>query len=95
MPEEERTNKPAKAAKAEVDKKPIVVDYEGNTYTVARDAQGSIEFLEALEDNKGFAMVRALLGRQQWAQFKLRHKSLEEFNAFADEYGKVSGQGNS
>lgn len=96
MPEEvERTTDAAKAARAEAIGAPVKVTYGGNTYEIDDENTSSIEFYEALEDRKSVSVVRALLGREQWHQFKTRHSSITEAGDFLTEYGKVTGSGNS
>lgn len=95
--EDERTTTAAKAAKAEADEKPILVEYDGVTYEVDRDSTRSIEFNEAAEDNRGLGMSRTLLGRRQWAEFKQKYPGdggLDAVTGFLDAFGKAVGSGN-
>lgn len=93
----ERTTDAAKAAKAEVDSKPIVVEYDGVKYEIERNATRSIEFFEAAEDNRGLGMTRAVLGRKQWVDFKNKYPGdggLDAVTGFLDAFGKAIGSGN-
>lgn len=48
----------------------IAVEWNGRTWTVpADDGDWDFQALEALEDGKGIAFLRAVLGRRQFAQF--------------------------
>lgn len=91
----ERTTDAAKAAKAEVDKKPITIEYEDVTYELKKR---SAAFYEAGSDNNGIGMLRALLGPLQWTQFMAKYADGDDFlTALAgllDAFGKAIGSGN-
>ena len=83
------------AAMAEANAEDYTIDYAGNTYTVAFDTLTSIDYLEAAQDGHDTGMVRALLGRVQWTQFKARHSQRSEMQEFMGELAKAVGVPNS
>lgn len=91
-----RTTKmsPAKAAAAEAAAETITIRYNGDDYTVARDALDSIGFLEAAQDGKDVVMIRELLGPVQWVQFRAKNKSRTDTLGFAEAFGEAVGTGN-
>jgi len=50
----------------------VTVDYEGQTYTYDLD-KVTISALEDYDDGKYIRAVRAILGPDQWAEYKSRH----------------------
>lgn len=83
------------AAIAEAKGEEYAVVYAGNTYTVPFEALTSIEYLEAAQDGHDTGMVRGLLGRVQWTQFKARHTQRAEMQEFMGELAKAVGVPNS
>lgn len=83
------------AAMSEAQAADYTVEFGGNTYTIAFDTLTSIDYLEAAQDGHDTGMVRALLGRVQWAQFKTRHTQRPEMQEFMSELAKAVGVPNS
>lgn len=52
----------------------ITFEYDGNEYTVAAAAGDDVELLELLEDDKTVTVVRQVLGKEQWDQWKDRYR---------------------
>jgi hypothetical protein len=57
-------------AKAEAEHRPIVIDYEGNRYTIDPDNANNLELLEFAEDGSYISAIRGYLGVDQWAKWK-------------------------
>ena len=89
--------------KAVVDEEPdpgpssriVTIDYEGETYTFDADAV-TIDTLEDFENQKYIAAIRAILGPDQWADYKARHPKAAELDRFmAALLGAAGSVGNS
>jgi hypothetical protein len=50
----------------------VTVDYDGHTYTYDLD-KVTLDALEDYDDGKYIRAVRAILGPEQWAEYKSRH----------------------
>lgn len=72
----------------------LVVQYDGQTYTIPRANLSSIAFHEAVQDGKDVVMIRELLGPVQWTLFKDKHTARTDIMAFAESFGAVAGTGN-
>jgi hypothetical protein len=71
-PDEESATTPARI---------VTVDYEGHTYTYDLD-EIEIDTLEDWDDGKKIRAVRAILGAEQWATYKTRHRRAVEIDRF-------------
>lgn len=71
-------------AKAEAKDEPIVVEFDGETYTIDRENADNLELYEFLEDEKYMTATRGFLGLDQWAKYKDAHR---------DEKGRVTSEG--
>lgn len=58
---------------AEAKGKPVTFTYEGESYTVAPQAEWPLDVAELIEDQKFFGAARAILGNEQWGKFKAAH----------------------
>lgn len=84
------------AAKAEATKKPHPFTFDGESYTVPNTTNWDLSVIEALEDEKIIAAVRAIVGLEQWAKFKKKTRKVEDLNAFFEKISEAAGiQGNS
>src|SRR5690242_16419064 len=59
------------------------VTLDGHEYQIDPAVFDDLEFLELVEDEKWVSVLRLMLGKTQWAQFKENH---------ADENGRVTGE---
>lgn len=59
----------------------VSVDYEGHTYTYDLD-EIEIDTLEDWDDGRKIRAVRAILGAEQWAAYKSRHRRAVEIDRF-------------
>lgn len=84
------------AAKAEALKKAHHFTFDGEKYSVAPTVDWDVEVLEAVEDEKIVAVVRAILGEKQWTQFKAKKRKVEDLTRLFEAISKAAGlQGNS
>lgn len=83
-------------AKAEATKKTVSFTYEGEKYTIPTTKEWDLDVIEAVEDEKIIAVVRGILGADQWATFKSKPRKVEDLNTFFNAISKAAGlQGNS
>lgn len=83
-------------AKTEATKKTVSFTYEGEKYTIPTTKEWDLEVIEAIEDEKIIAVVRGILGADQWATFKSKSRKVDDLNAFFNAISKAAGlQGNS
>lgn len=91
----------SRARKNEAAPQPVVVEYDGVTYTIHPDAANDLELLEDLEDENYLRAIRGYLGVDQWGQFKDSHRNasgrvpVEAMEPFLSALLKEMGQGNS
>lgn len=57
-------------AKAEATDADVTFDYDGTTYTIPATKDWDLDVLEAYEDGKIAATVKAVLGAKQYATFR-------------------------
>lgn len=62
-------------------KRIVTVDFEGHTYTYDLDAI-EIDALEDWDDGKKIRAVRSILGSEQWATYKSRHRKAVDLDRF-------------
>ena len=73
----------------------VSVDYEGHTYTFDAD-EITIDTLEDFENQKYIRAIRAILGAEQWADYKTRHPKATDLNRFMSALlGAAGSLGNS
>lgn len=80
------------AQKAEALGTTVTVEYAGEQYTVDPNAL-TLDTIEADEDGRYLAVVRALLGPEQYAAYKAKHPLANELVAFRA--ALVAAMGNS
>lgn len=89
-------SKPLTAAKAEAKSVMHPFTFDGEDYEVAPTSEWDIEAVEAFEDEKIIAAVRALLGLEQWKKFKQKKRSVADLTALFETISAAVGiQGNS
>jgi hypothetical protein len=80
---------PRPAIKAVADEEPepagriVTADYDGHTYTFDADTV-TIDALEDFENQRYIRALRAILGAEQWAEYKARHPKAVDLNRFVD-----------
>jgi len=92
---------PRPAIKAVEDSEPepvgriVGVDYEGHTYTFDAD-EVTLDALEDFENQKYLRAIRAIIGAEQWAEYKSRHPKAVELDRFISALlGAAGALGNS
>lgn len=94
---------PRPAIKAVADDEPgpepagriVTVDHAGHTYTFDAD-EITLDTLEDFENQKYIRAIRAVLGAEQWAQYKSRHPKAVDLDGFmAVLLGAAGALGNS
>lgn len=84
-----------KALKAEAQNTHTDVEFDGQTYSVPPTMEWDLDVLEALEDGQIVKAVRALLGEEQYGQFKTKKRTVADLNALFEAIGAAAGfQGN-
>lgn len=82
--------------KAEAKNTKPTFTFDGVKYTVDNTMDWDLEVLEAVEDDKIVTIVRALMGPDQWAQFKSKPRKVTDLNALFEAIAKAVGlKGNS
>jgi hypothetical protein len=69
-PREPQDHKAKAAAKAEAEGTPIEVDFDGEHYTIDRQAADNVELIEFIEDEQYVKAVRGYVGREQYGRWK-------------------------
>lgn len=83
-------------AKTEATKKTVSFTYEGEKYTIPTTKEWGLDILEAVEDEKIVAVVRGILGADQWATFKSKTRTVDDLTSLFTAISKAAGlQGNS
>lgn len=77
--------KKALVAEATESVEDVVFEFDGETYTVPRNAIDDVEVIEAYEDQHVTIAARALLGPAQWAAFKSKKRKMAELYALLKE----------
>ena len=73
----------------------VTLDYEGHTYRFDAD-EISLDALEDFENQKYLRAIRAILGPEQWVEYKTRHPRAVDLNRFMDALlGAAGALGNS
>lgn len=85
---------PAKAQKAEALGQSVAVEFGGDTYIVPPSSEWDIDVLEAVDDQRFTVALRALLGPEQWATFRAKHKKVSQLSDFFEAVGQAVGTGN-
>ncbi|GAA2916963.1 hypothetical protein GCM10020221_11260 [Streptomyces thioluteus] len=91
----DQTAKPSTAAKkAEAIDEPVSFDYKDHTYTIPTGKQIPMDFLEAVEDDRGeIQIIRTLVGIEQWKAFKATDPTVGDFETFAGLVSTAAGFG--
>lgn len=71
----------------------VTVPWRDRTFTVPAQTAWTVETWEALEDGRFVALMRALLGPEQWAEFKASNPPpvLADMSALTDAIATASG----
>lgn len=94
MPTSKTTTAARVAARAEAEGASIEFEYDGETYSIPSHAKAwDVDVLEAVEDGKIATAARALVGADQWRQFKAKRRSVEDLNDFFEAMQKAGGFG--
>jgi hypothetical protein len=81
----------AKAAKADALGQKITFEFDGITFDVPSANEWDLDALEAYEDGKIVALIRALLGVEGWAKFRAKKRTVEDLNALFSALQKAMG----
>jgi hypothetical protein len=71
----------AATAKDEAGEKQIVVEYDGDKYTITRENADNLDLYELVEEDKYILALRGYLGTDQWTKWK---------DSVRDDAGRVS-----
>lgn len=71
------------------------VPYNGQAYDVPAADDWDLEILEALDESRMTAALRALLGEEQYKKFRVNNHKVRDLGAFFEAAGKKVGAGNS
>lgn len=74
-----RTSRTA-PAKADALGSEVVFEFDGKEYIVPAASDWPVSALEAFEDGKIIGTVRAILGDEQWAEFKAASPKVSQLN---------------
>lgn len=74
---------------------PHKVTFNGQVYNVPPADDWDIDVLEAIDESRMTAALRALLGDTQYAKFRVNNKKVRDLGAFFEAAGKKVGAGNS
>lgn len=74
--------------------KPFDVDFDGHTYTIPASEDWDLDVLDYWEQGKVVAMLRALLGPEDWKEFRSKPRSVKHASDFFSEIQKAGGLGN-
>ncbi|MEH6373694.1 hypothetical protein V7793_04945 [Streptomyces sp. KLMMK] len=86
--------KTATAKKAEAEDAPTTFEFKGVEFTIPAPLDLSDEVLDAIEEGAGErAIVRAIVGQEQWAAYKGLKCTIRDFNAFLDLVTEAAGFG--
>ncbi|MEV6674778.1 hypothetical protein [Streptomyces sp. NPDC051162] len=84
------------AKKAEAANEPVEFDYKGVPFVVQSNKKLPLDLLEAIEEDRGeIQIVRAIVGKEQWAAFKGLSPNIEDFEEFAALVSEAAGFGDS
>ncbi|MFF7408701.1 hypothetical protein [Streptomyces lydicus] len=74
--------------------KVVVVEFNGETYAVPSADDWDIDVLEAIDESRMTAALRALLGDEQYTKFRATNKKVRDLGEFFQAAGKKVGAGN-
>ena len=69
----------------------IEFDYKGVTYSIRPASEWPFEVLEAFEDGKVAALLRALLGADQYAAFKATKPTMADAGELVEALQRAAG----
>jgi hypothetical protein len=81
------------AAVAEAAAKPVIFEYDGQTYEVSTDYPESVQFFEHVEAGNYTLMIKEAVGPRQWAMFKAKPRKREQVLEFANAWSDAAGLG--
>ncbi|AYV29639.1 hypothetical protein EES41_23265 [Streptomyces sp. ADI95-16] len=84
------------AKKAEAANTSTSFDFEGATFTVPSAKKLPFAVLEAIEEDRSeVAIIRAIVGPEQWVTFRNLATDIEGFEVFAEQVAAAAGFGDS
>lgn len=87
----ERSDMTVKAMKAEAEYQPTVFTYDGVEYTFPDQKLWPLAAIEAQENNHIVALIKSLLGAEQYAKFTSKPRVLNDIADFFEAAGKEAG----
>jgi hypothetical protein len=81
-------------AKADATGEMVAFEYDGETYEIAPTLEWDLDVLEAYEDGKIVATVRALVGPEGWTKYRSKKRTVSDLNEFFDAIQGALGLGN-
>jgi hypothetical protein len=91
MDEVKDTGQAADAAKTEVLNLGVVVNFDGEAFTIPKPEDWDIEIWEAQEEDRIVTVLKLLLGDSQWNLFKSKKRKLTDLTGLFLEVQKVLG----
>lgn len=80
--------------KAEAKNSTVAFEFDGDKYEIATTDEWDLDVLEAYEDGKIVATVRALVGPDGWATFRAKPRKVSALNDFFEAIQGALGLGN-
>jgi len=77
--------------KAEALNEDVTFEYEGDTYTIPSTDEWPLEVLEAFEEGRVVSLLKAILGEEQWTEFKATNPKVKHLNAFVSAIQEATG----
>lgn len=85
---------PQSPSRVEVTPEAVTFEHKGVTYTVPPAAEWDVDALEAFEDEKVTAFLRAVVGPASWAEFKATKPKVRDLRELADALLEAASLGN-
>ncbi|MFD9792343.1 hypothetical protein ACFWXK_15490 [Streptomyces sp. NPDC059070] len=89
-------NKTTAAKKAEANNTSTVFEFNDVEFVIPSPKQLPFEVLEAIDDDRSeVAIIRSIVGPEQWQAFKDTRPTIEGFEEFAQAVAEAAGFGDS
>ncbi|GAA0579353.1 hypothetical protein [Streptomyces crystallinus] len=88
------TKKTTAAKKAEATDAPTTFEFNSVEFTIPSAKKLPFEVLEAIDDDRSeVAIIRSIVGPEQWVAFKDTRPTIEDFEEFAQAVAEAAGFG--
>lgn len=82
------------SAKTEALDAPVSFEYDGETYEIPKTLAWDLDVLEAYEDGRVLACVRALLGDEAWKRYRAKPRTVGDLTDLFEALQGALGLGN-